>query len=129
MTEYPRTLCVPALLVCCAAAAGCSYPNTDITAVNTERVGDYQIVNARGTNAYAADVCVAEPSHVDQISARLLHQLANHGHRTITLNMYSRSGAVARFEWNGEDAHRQNVAAGTAPVSCGPKSAASSASR
>jgi len=86
-----------ALLVA-IVVSGCGYPNTDITSTNTERVGNYEVVNARSGESLAADVCVDEPGNVDAIAVRVMHQLANHGYRTITLNMYGHAGPIARVE-------------------------------
>jgi hypothetical protein len=118
-----------AVLFALVALAGCSFPETDITAINTERVGDFAIIKASGTDAFTADVCVAEPSNADSIAERLVHQLANHGHRTISLNMYAQNGAVARFDWNGQTIQRQNVSGNANQISCDQKNGEASTRR
>lgn len=113
-------IAVAVLLPVCA----CSYPNTDITATNTERVGNYEIVNTRPGDSFEADVCVDEPARVNAIAERVTHQLANHGYRAITLNMYGRSGPIARVETKDGQTQRYGLTTNTTAVSCAPKTGA-----
>jgi hypothetical protein len=99
------------VLVVCVGAAACGYPMTDITATNTERTGDYSVVNAAAGESLVADVCVANAARTDAVAERLVQQLVSHGFRTITLNFYDAHGAVGRVEWSPAQTRRVGDAA------------------
>jgi hypothetical protein len=85
-----------AIAAACVAAA-CEAPETDIVATSTEAVGNFSLSGAVQGNAYEGRVCVDEPGHADEIARRIVQQLANHQFSTVTLDVYSPDGPVARF--------------------------------
>ena len=86
-----------------AAVASCSRPLTDIVATSTEDVGDYEVMNASGTDALTATVCVARAIHARPIAERIVQQWANHGFNAIALEMVGPRPdggiAVMHFTW------------------------------
>jgi hypothetical protein len=94
------------LVVWVFATFACGYPMTDITATNTERTGDYEVVHAVAGESLLADVCVSNAARLDGIAERLVQQLVSHGYRRMTLNFYDAHGAVGRVEWSGADGRR-----------------------
>jgi hypothetical protein len=83
-----------------AGASGCSQPQTDIVATNTERVGDYDVVAARNGDALHASVCLSDPDRGNGVADRVLQQLMSRGYRQITLDLYTaRQQPVQRVVW------------------------------
>jgi len=64
-----------------------------------------------------AEVCVDIARRADEVAARIVHQLANHGYSRIVLNVGSPGEPIARYVASGASRQRE---APTAPNPCGP---------
>jgi hypothetical protein len=108
------TRCTGRLLVgagaLAAALVSCSRPLTDIVATSTEDVGDYEVIDASGTDRLKATVCVAQTAHAEVIAERLVRQWANHGIDEIALEIVGppQDGGVdvVHFTWAAGDGAR-----------------------
>jgi len=96
--------------------AACT-PPTDIVSTNTEDTGNYHVVSsAVHDDTLEADVCVDIPRRADEVAARIVHQLANHGYSRIVLNVASPGEPIARYVASGASRQREPAAA---PNPCG----------
>ena len=104
------------LAPCVAAVAlssmpACSAPQTDIVATSTERIGEYQVSEARRADGkLSLQVCTAPGANIDRIAARIVQQLLNQGYADVTLELgppASESQAeVTRVTWSRSQGRR-----------------------
>jgi hypothetical protein len=104
------------------AAAGCGRPATDIVATTTEDVGPYEFTSSATDGELTGRACVAGSHSADVIADRIRDQVANHGFRSITIDVYSpgrrpqSSIALGRYVWAG--AEHSRLAAPANPNAC-----------
>jgi hypothetical protein len=104
------------LAPCVAAVAlssmpACSTPQTDIAATSTERIGEYQVTEARRADGQLSlEVCTAAGANIDRIAARIVQQLLNQGYADVTLELgpppSGSQAEVTRVTWSRDKGRR-----------------------
>ena len=100
-----------AALLSLAAAVACSSPPTDIVATSTEAIGEYHVTEAHRNERLVMRACVADGADTDQIAARIVQQLVNHGYSGIELELIGRAAegggaAVTKVTWSRTQGRR-----------------------
>jgi len=95
------------LLIAAAAlltASACTPPQTDIVATTTEDVGDYRLIQTVEGRRLLGRVCVANPTHADEIARRIVQQVASMHYEQVQLELYAQSAPLRLYVWtpNGE---------------------------
>jgi hypothetical protein len=93
----------------------CTRPRTDIVATLSEDVGPYELIRRTVNTAFVGHVCVANPKHSDEIAARVIQQLSTQQFTTITIDVYSAGGPIARFIRDRAQERRERLQADSNP--------------
>jgi hypothetical protein len=101
--------------VCLGILPACTRPRTDIVATLSEDVGPYELIRTTVNTAFDGHVCVADPKHSDEIAARIIQQLSNQQFTTITIDVYSARGPIARFLRDRGEERREGLQVNSNP--------------